>query len=105
MFTVLTGGFLEPQYIINFPTKRHWKGASRLDDVQAGLVALVAEVERLGIKSIAIPPLGCGNGGLDWAVVKPLIIEAFVSLPDVQVCLFEPAGAWMRLRWRHRGRI
>jgi O-acetyl-ADP-ribose deacetylase (regulator of RNase III) len=92
MFTVLTGGFLEPQYIINFPTKRHWKGASRLDDVRSGLVALVAEVERLGIKSIAIPPLGCGNGGLDWAVVKPMIIETFVDLPHVQVLLFEPPG-------------
>jgi O-acetyl-ADP-ribose deacetylase (regulator of RNase III) len=89
MFTVLTGEFLEPQYIINFPTKRHWKGSSRLDDVRSGLVALVAEVERLEIKSIAIPPLGCGNGGLDWAVVKPMIIEAFAGLPDVQVLLFE----------------
>jgi O-acetyl-ADP-ribose deacetylase (regulator of RNase III) len=66
---------------------------SRLDDVQSGLVALVAEVADRKIQSIAIPPLGCGNGGLDWAVVKPLIIQAFVSLPDVQVCLFEPAGA------------
>jgi O-acetyl-ADP-ribose deacetylase (regulator of RNase III) len=93
MFTVHTGALLNPRYIINFPTKRHWKGGSRLEDIQSGLVALVAEVEDLGIQSIAIPPLGCGNGGLDWAVVKPLIIEAFASLPDVQVCLFEPAGA------------
>lgn len=93
MLTVLTGGLLNPRYIINFPTKRHWKGGSRLGDVQSGLVGLVAEVERLGIQSIAIPPLGCGNGGLDWAVVKPMIVEAFDSLPEVQVYLFEPVGA------------
>jgi O-acetyl-ADP-ribose deacetylase (regulator of RNase III) len=93
MFTVHTGALLNPRYIINFPTKRHWKGGSRLEDIQSGLGALVAEVEDLGIQSIAIPPLGCGNGGLDWAVVKPLVIEAFANLPDVQVCLFEPAGA------------
>jgi O-acetyl-ADP-ribose deacetylase (regulator of RNase III) len=89
MFTVPMGRLLNPQYIIHFPTKRHWRERSRLEDVQAGLVALTAEVERLEIQSIAIPPLGCGNGGLDWAVVKPLIVEAFASLPDVQVCLFD----------------
>jgi O-acetyl-ADP-ribose deacetylase (regulator of RNase III) len=93
VFTVQTGRLFNPQYIIHFPTKRHWREHSRLEDVQFGLVALIAEVERLEIQSIAIPPLGCGNGGLDWAVVKPLIVEAFASLPDVQVCLFEPAGA------------
>jgi O-acetyl-ADP-ribose deacetylase (regulator of RNase III) len=93
MFTVQTGKLLNPKYIINFPTKRHWKGNSLLDDVQSGLVALVAEVTDRQIQSIAIPPLGCGNGGLHWAVVKPLIIQAFANLPDVQVCLFEPAGA------------
>jgi O-acetyl-ADP-ribose deacetylase (regulator of RNase III) len=93
MLTSPTLGLLNPKYVINFPTKRHWKGASRVEDVQSGLVALVAEVERLGIRSIAIPPLGCGNGGLDWAVVKPMIVEAFVGLPEVRVHLFEPAGA------------
>lgn len=93
MLTVATGNLLNPKYIINFPTKRHWKGRSRLEDVQLGLVVLVSEVKRLGIQSIAIPPLGCGNGGLDWELVKPLIVEAFVGLPDVLVHLFEPMGA------------
>ena len=82
-----------PRFVINFPTKRHWKGKSRLEDIQAGLTALVAEVRQRNIRSIAIPPLGCGLGGLDWAEVKPLIEAAFRSLPDVQVLIFEPAGA------------
>jgi O-acetyl-ADP-ribose deacetylase (regulator of RNase III) len=90
MFTVQTGRLFNPQYIVHFPTKRHWKERSRLEDIQSGLVALIAEVERLGIQSIAVPPLGCGNGGLDWDVVKPIIIEAFVGFPDVQVFVFEP---------------
>lgn len=93
MFTVSTGNLFNPRYIINFPTKRHWKGKSKIEDVQAGLKALIVEVQQLGIGSIAIPPLGCGNGGLEWAQVKPLIIEAFAELPDVQVVVFEPLGA------------
>lgn len=92
MFTVATGNLLNPRYIINFPTKRHWKGNSKLEDVQAGLTALVQEVNRLEIQSIAIPPLGCGNGGLDWAVVKPLIMNAFADLSNVEVIIFEPGG-------------
>lgn len=93
MFTVATDSLLHPKYIINFPTKRHWRHNSRLEDIKAGLAALVAEVKTLGIQSIALPPLGCGNGGLDWAIVKPLIEAAFEPLPDIEVVLFEPAGA------------
>jgi O-acetyl-ADP-ribose deacetylase (regulator of RNase III) len=63
MFTVETGNIFYPRYIINFPTKRHWRGKSKIEDIKSGLVALVAEVRQLGINSIAIPPLGCGNGG------------------------------------------
>src|SRR5215208_2123004 len=55
-----TGQLTNPRYIINFPTKRHWRGRSRIEDIESGLDALVAEVRRLGIKSIAVPPLGCG---------------------------------------------
>lgn len=87
------GGLVNPRYIINFPTKRHWKGRSRIEDIESGLKALVADVQRLGIRSIAVPPLGCGLGGLEWRVVRPMIEQAFAALPDVQVLLFEPAGA------------
>lgn len=93
MFTVAIGSLFNPRYIINFPTKRHWKGKSKIEDIKSGLVALVAEVEQLGITSIAIPPLGCGNGGLSWSEVKPLIESAFAQLSDVQVFIFEPVGA------------
>ncbi len=93
MFTVSTGNLLNPRYIINFPTKRHWKGKSRLEDIEHGLQSLIEEIRRLGIQSIAIPPLGCGNGGLEWSQVKPSIEEAFVEVPNVRVLLFEPQGA------------
>ncbi len=93
MLTVATDRLTNPRYIINFPTKRHWRGKSRLEDITAGLDALLAEVRRLGIRSIAVPPLGCGNGGLDWAEVRPLIEAALGDLPEVQVFVYEPQGA------------
>ena len=93
MFIHATGQMTNPKFIINFPTKRHWKGKSRLEDIEAGLVDLVVRIQELGIRSIAIPPLGCGLGGLDWDQVRPRIEKALVLLPDVQVYLFPPAGA------------
>lgn len=66
MFVFETGQLTPPRYIINFPTKRHWRGKSRMDDIESGLVALVAVIRARGIRSIAIPPLGSGLGGLDW---------------------------------------
>lgn len=84
---------LNPKYIINFPTKRDWRGRARVADIEAGLHSLTTEVQRLGLRSIAVPPLGCGNGGLRWTQVKPLIERAFDRLPGVRVLLFEPAGA------------
>jgi len=93
MFIISTGELLPPRYIINFPTKGHWKSKSRSADIRAGLESLVDEVQRLGIASIAVPPLGCGNGGLDWEEVRPLIEAAFRRIPDVRVLLYEPAGA------------
>ncbi|KAK0348315.1 hypothetical protein LTR94_037752, partial [Friedmanniomyces endolithicus] len=55
-----------PRFIINFPTKRHWRGKSRMEDIDAGLVDLVRVIRERKIRSIAIPPLGSGLGGLDW---------------------------------------
>ena len=87
------GTFLNPRYIINFPTKDHWRGKSKIEDIESGLVALVEEVKRHNIESIAIPPLGCGLGGLDWPEVRSRIEAAFAIVPDVHVMLFEPTGA------------
>jgi O-acetyl-ADP-ribose deacetylase (regulator of RNase III) len=85
------GGLMgDRRWIINFPTKGHWRERSRLADIEAGLEDLVDTVRRLEIRCIAIPPLGCGNGGLNWADVRPRIEAAFANLSDVGVLLFEP---------------
>ncbi len=92
MFVVDLGGLHAPRYIINFPTKKHWRGKSRLEYIESGLEALVADIRRLGIESIALPPLGCGLGGLDWNRVYQCINEHLGSLPNVEVLVYEPAG-------------
>lgn len=87
------GMLIQPRYVVNFPTKRHWRGKSRMEDIESGLAALVNEVRERGIRSIAIPPLGCGLGGLPWDEVRPRIEAAFAELPDVDVHLYAPEGA------------
>lgn len=83
----------DPRYIINFPTKEHWRGKSRLEYIEAGLTDLVRTIRELRIRSIALPPLGAGLGGLKWSSVLPLIQAALDELPDVEVLVYEPAGA------------
>jgi O-acetyl-ADP-ribose deacetylase (regulator of RNase III) len=92
MFVFETGSLVGTKYIINFPTKRHWRGNSHIEDIQAGLEALVTVIRKRKITSVAVPPLGCGLGGLDWRMVRPMIEKAFDELPEVQVYLFEPSG-------------
>ena len=81
-----------PRFIINFPTKRHWRDQSHFEDVRAGLVSLVEEIRQRRIHSIAIPPLGCGLGGLDWNEVRPIIETAFAELPDVVALIYDPTS-------------
>ena len=64
-----------------------------MEDIEAGLAALVEDIRRLGIESVALPPLGCGHGGLNWNMVFPLIEQALGELADVDVIVYEPAGA------------
>jgi len=90
MLIVPTGRMMNPKYIINFPTKQHWKMKSQFSSIESGLTNLIEEIRRLGIASIAVPALGCGNGGLTWSDVAPLIKSAFSKVPEVQVTLFEP---------------
>ena len=85
----LVGG---PRWIINFPTKGHWRAGSRKADIQTGLQDLVGTIKRLNIRSIAVPPLGCGHGGLDWAEVRPMIESALGDLPEVRVLVFAPGA-------------
>lgn len=92
MFVSETGKF-SPKYIINFPTKRHWRGKSRIEDIENGLDALAREIRERKIRSIAVPPLGSGLGGLDWADVRPRIEKALGEFPDTDVLVFEPNGA------------
>mgnify|MGYP006266552127 FL=1 len=93
MFVTETNQLTSPRYIINFPTKRHWRGKSRLEDIDAGLVDLQRVIRDKGIRSIAIPPLGSGHGGLEWNEVRPRIEEALRGFNDVRVVIFEPGGA------------
>lgn len=89
MFVHQTGQLTNPKYIINFPTKRHWKGKSTIEDIESGLDDLLQVIQKLHIKSIAIPPLGSGLGGLEWSVVRARI-EAKLSEIDCTIKVFEP---------------
>lgn len=91
MTTFSTGEIVGPQWVVNFPTKKHWRSPSKLEWIEAGLVDLRRTITELGITSIAIPPLGAGNGGLDWADVRPLIESALQDLPGVEVRLYAPS--------------
>jgi O-acetyl-ADP-ribose deacetylase (regulator of RNase III) len=92
MHVHVTGDIFERKYIINFPTKKHWKGNSNIIDIKEGLKDLVNVINHYDIKSITIPPLGCGLGGLDWEEVRPLIEDTFKELPDKTVNIIEPDG-------------
>jgi O-acetyl-ADP-ribose deacetylase (regulator of RNase III)/uncharacterized protein YwgA len=93
MFVFDAGGIVPPRYIINFPTKKHWRSPSKLEYIEQGLSALLDVIRDRQIKSIAIPPLGAGLGGLDWAKVRPMIERALAAAADVDVLIFEANGA------------
>jgi O-acetyl-ADP-ribose deacetylase (regulator of RNase III) len=103
MFVVPRETLDGPSYVINFPTKKHWRGRSRLTDISKGLDDLVRVIRDLGIRSVAVPPLGTGNGGLSWRDVEPRIRAAFEKLPDVDVHLFSPSNAVRSLAPRALG--
>jgi len=93
MFTYETGQLDGPRFVINFPTKGHWRSRSKLGDIRAGLDDLCDVIRERRIGSIAIPPLGCGNGGLDWRDVRPLIVAALAGLAGVRVMVYPPQDA------------
>ncbi|QJD96390.1 macro domain-containing protein [Mucilaginibacter robiniae] len=79
------------KYIVNFPTKQHWRSPSKILWIKEGLADLCAQIINYHISSIALPALGCGNGGLDWAVVKP-IMEQYLSNLNADIIIYEPTA-------------
>jgi O-acetyl-ADP-ribose deacetylase (regulator of RNase III) len=90
----LVGG---PKWIINFPTKKHWRNPSKIEWIKDGLQDLVRFIREHKIKSIALPPLGSGNGGLDWKEVRPVIEAALGNLEGVEVVVFEPTARYQNV--------
>ncbi len=82
-----------PKFIINFPTKRHWRGKSRIEDIQSGMKDLSRLLREHQIRSVAIPPLGAGLGGLHWPDVKAIIISELSGLDNLRVFIHEPGNA------------
>jgi O-acetyl-ADP-ribose deacetylase (regulator of RNase III) len=92
MLVYATGTVFNPKYIINFPTKKHWRYKSKIEYIEAGIPNLIYEVKKFGIKSVAIPPLGCGLGGLKWSAVLKLLQKSLNEVPEVKWIIFEPKG-------------
>ena len=92
MFVYDLGAMTNPRYIINFPTKRHWRSKSRIEDIEVGLDALVREIEQRDIRSIALPPLATDLGGLSWSDVRPRIEAALGKIDGLSVTLFKPGS-------------
>lgn len=100
MFVTERDALLGPRWIINFPTKQHWRARTRMEWIESGLEDLKRVIREQGIRSIALPPLGCGNGGLDWDMVRPRIEAALAELDDVQVLVFEPTAEYQNVAKR-----
>lgn len=100
MFVTETGELNGPRWIINFPTKDHWRGASRLEWIESGLTDLKRVLRERGIASVAIPPLGAGNGGLDWPAVKSRIDAALGDMEGVEITVYEPSDKYRNVAKR-----
>ena len=90
MFATRTDATVGAEWIVNFPTKQHWRGYSQMIWIEEGLQDLRRFIIENNIKSIAIPPLGAGLGGLSWRDVKPRILQALHDLSDVNIIIYEP---------------
>lgn len=95
MFVTENAALVGPKWIINFPTKKHWRNPSKVQWIRDGLADLVKVIHQKGIRSIAVPPLGCGNGGLDWRDVRPLIENALAGIPDLDVKVYAPISHYL----------
>jgi len=97
MFVSATDELTGPKWVINFPTKKHWRHPTKIEWVREGLVALKGTIREKQIRSIAIPPLGCGNGGLNWSDVRPLIAKYLGDLTDVEIIVYEPTQQYQNV--------
>ena len=98
MYVTEGDSLVGPRWLIHFPTKKHWRHASKLAWIRDGLRDLIRVIYRHGIRSVALPPLGCGNGGLDWQVVRREIEWAFDALPEVDCIVYRPTTAYQNTR-------
>lgn len=89
------------RWIINFPTKKHWRNPSKLEWIRDGLKDLIRVIRKNKIRSIALPPLGCGNGGLEWSQVQREMEAAFAEVPEVDVAIYAPTGEYQNAPKRH----
>ena len=92
---------LHDQYLISFPAKDHYKDPSELPWISRGLASLMVKCHGKGIKSVAIPPLGCGLGGLNWADVRELIAGASMTYPSIDIEVYVPQEK--RNQWQQCG--
>ena len=86
-----------PKWIVNFPTKQHWRNNSKIEWIEAGLEDLRQFILDNKVATIAIPPLGAGNGGLDWQEVKPRIEKVLGDLTEVDILVFEPTEEYQNV--------
>jgi O-acetyl-ADP-ribose deacetylase (regulator of RNase III) len=93
MFVYETRQLTPPRFIINFPTKRHWRGKSRIEDIESGLAALVEEIRERNITSIALPALGTSLGGLEWPRVRDCIEATLSEVGGLRVVVFSPGSS------------
>jgi len=100
VFATERHALLGPKWIVNFPTKQHWRQPTKLEWIVDGLKDLRAFIRDQEIRSIAIPPLGCGNGGLDWSQVRPEIEAALDELEGVDIVVFEPTAKYQNVAKR-----
>jgi O-acetyl-ADP-ribose deacetylase (regulator of RNase III)/uncharacterized phage-associated protein len=100
MFVTERRELIGPRWIINFPTKKHWRHPSKLAWIEEGLADLKRVIKELHIRSVAVPPLGSGNGGLEWPEVRAKIEEALSDLKDVEVIVYEPTETYQNVTKR-----
>lgn len=93
MFVYETDALTNPRYIVNFPTKRHWRNNSRMDDIESGLKNLASVIRERDIRSIALPPLGAGLGKLEWSRVRSRVEQALSEFDHLDIVVFEPRDA------------